>query len=563
MMRIRLTCHVLLNELIPPSSQWYVMISPRYPDGSIRLYPDKDNGIKRTFQHQNYNTEVPSRQWWSGDPCLNTTHVSWGRHNYSLEPREPKERLRWHILRCIDWITAAADGTLVNAGDPFEFPAFPSKTLYRIVFNEGALSFSDWTASDHRHGIVELKTLEQLPEVYAVFNFLGHESQSPEIKWGTRIATSKREDQTGIWLMLNAIPVMVPWQIPSVFSELFNVCVDQGHDVRKEIAEAYVKIRRKGKSMRFVMLGFPVPQKIGEPPSLIHWIAFEFANPKKINGFKGNSDALFLQELNVLTSGDKRIKWVPTENWNKDQLTARGLLPQSLSKANILLIGAGALGSLLSQQLVRLGCEKLTAVDEDILTSGNMSRHVLTLHDVGKNKAEALSQHLNAIFPFVNASFEPYSIQQTLHLQPAFFDKFDIIVDVTANDSALEFLSGHLSDTGKTFISLSLGFKAHRLFCFSYRKNEGKSIRDSFHEKAGQLLHEEREMFSDEPEVIEGIGCWHPLFPSRLDDIEMLSSAAIKVIESSLSTGLSQSFSIVEKQYDVRHSFSGITIRTL
>jgi molybdopterin/thiamine biosynthesis adenylyltransferase len=535
------------------------MIGPSYPDGPIKFYPDKVSGVTHTFHHQNYNRENLDIDWRSGDPCLNSSKVSWGRKDYSVEPRESMEKLRWHLLRCKDWILAASTNSLVQPGDPFEFPALPSKTLYRIVFNEDALSFQNWASSGHREGIVELKTLNQLPKVYVVSHFIRHQQDIPEIKWGNQISLTEEQDQTAIWLMLNTIPVMAPWQIPETFADLLRVCADQGYDLRKETSSAYLKIRKKEKVVRFVMIGFPVTKTIGDPASLIHWLAFELPNPS-IKGFKKNSIAQFSQELNVLMTGSKKIKWVTTENWNKEQLTARGLLPQSLSKAKILLIGCGAVGSILAEQLVRMGSEAICVVDDETLTAGNLSRHTLSLKDIGQNKAEALSNRLNSIFPFVKATFKPKSIQESLEHQSDFFADFDLVFDATADDSTLKFISAHLSSTEKTFISISLGFKADRLFCFFHKKNESKSIDVSFHESCGPWLQKEAKDFPNTPDVVEGIGCWHPLFPSRLDDILMLIGAAIKIVEAELQSCKTESFTVIEKQYDHDNNFSGIKV---
>lgn len=558
---IRLTCDIPLSRYVPSVTQWYVLVSPLYPDGPIKFYPDKVSGITHTFQHQNYNFDNADQPWRSGDPCLITRNVSWGRKDYITEPVESIEKLRWHVLRCKAWIYAASTNTLVQKGDPFEFPVLPSNTLYRIVFNEDALTFQSWSTSSQSHGVVELKTLPQAPKTYVVFNFLDHQKDPPEKKWGTRISLTTDEDETAIWIMLKAIPVMPPWQVPETFAGLLRICRDQGHDLKRELSGSYIKLRRKKKFVRFVLIGFPVATTSGEAQCLIHWFAFELPNPNtNTKGFMSNSDAKFHQELNILMMGRTKIKWVSTENWNKEQLTTRGLLSPSLAESKILLLGGGALGSSLAEQLVRMGCETICLVDHDNLIAGNMSRHTLSLLDIGKNKAEALSIRLNSIFPFIKASFKSQSIQEVLQNEPEFFKGFDLVFDATANDSAIQFISDHESVHKTKLISISLGYKAERLFCFFCGKDRGKNIAASFYEKCSPWLQKEARDFQDSPDIVEGVGCWHPLFPSRLDDIQMLVGAVIKVIEAELSLHKTESFTVIEKQYDEYKNFSGIKI---
>jgi hypothetical protein len=63
----------------------------------------------------------------------------------------------------------------------------------------------------------------------------------------------------------------------------------------------------------------------------------------------------------------------------------------------IVLIGAGAVGSILSEQLVREGRFCWTVADDDVFLPHNLARHSLTLLDIGRRKAEALVARLNAI----------------------------------------------------------------------------------------------------------------------------------------------------------------------
>lgn len=64
---------------------------------------------------------------------------------------------------------------------------------------------------------------------------------------------------------------------------------------------------------------------------------------------------------------------------------------------NIAVIGQGSGGSILADMLGRYGIEELVLIDPDDLTESNCKRHVLTLDDVGRNKAIAMAVHLSRV----------------------------------------------------------------------------------------------------------------------------------------------------------------------
>jgi hypothetical protein len=556
--KVRLTCPVPKNDFIPETTEWHVSISDNYPDGIIKFFPDKINGIKTTYPHQNYNQET-KHAFLSGDPCLNTKQGSWGRKVYSSEP-SGQSRLAWHLHRCFSWVKAAASEALVQQDDPFELPAYPfTLPEYLIVFNEDHDSFKRWSTAMTDCGILELKTVDQSPQVYAIFNFLGHERNDPESVWGKRIASVKKEDQTGLWLLAKEIPIELPWRLPRKMGDLNRILFLQGINLQERISTLYGKVRRSGREVRTIVVGFPVSEKIGQPYSLIHWLALELPNPPKAKGFS-DPQALHQHELKVLMSADRTIRWIKTENWNNHQLTRRGSVHKTLASANIVLIGSGSVGSILGEQLCRLGVENITLVDSGTLDAGNMSRHVLTITDVGNNKAEALSKRFNSIFPFTNVNFEKKKIQDIVASRPDFFDPFDLIIDATGDDAVLKCMSDLLSTLEKNFISISTGYNANKLFCFIRKGTYHETILDSFNKLCSPWLIAERELYASSQEVVDGVGCWHPLFPARLDDVQMLIGASVKIIESDLTKESTNALTIIEKQFDGKNRFAGIKI---
>lgn len=65
--------------------------------------------------------------------------------------------------------------------------------------------------------------------------------------------------------------------------------------------------------------------------------------------------------------------------------------------SNMAVIGQGSGGSVVADMLARYGIERMTLVDHDKLEAKNVKRHILTLEDVGVNKAQAMAIHLSTV----------------------------------------------------------------------------------------------------------------------------------------------------------------------
>ena len=87
------------------------------------------------------------------------------------------------------------------------------------------------------------------------------------------------------------------------------------------------------------------------------------------------------------------------------EVTARNLGGgANLSEKSVALVGCGTIGSHLAKMLVQsgAGCSfPLEIVDPDILSQGNIGRHLLGFRDIGKSKATALKAELERFHPDV------------------------------------------------------------------------------------------------------------------------------------------------------------------
>lgn len=106
------------------------------------------------------------------------------------------------------------------------------------------------------------------------------------------------------------------------------------------------------------------------------------------------------------------------ENSNgEDRYHRQKLIPEwdqdKFSKAHVLILGVGALGTFVSTNLVLAGIGELTLVDYDTIELSNLNRQLLfSNEDVGKNKAEVASQKLNHLNPDVKINVFPKDMQK-------------------------------------------------------------------------------------------------------------------------------------------------------
>jgi hypothetical protein len=101
-----------------------------------------------------------------------------------------------------------------------------------------------------------------------------------------------------------------------------------------------------------------------------------------------------------------------------------------------------------------------------------------------------------------------------------------------------------------------MGLGGKRLFLFMGRGNRFPHI--TFREKLNPWLHKELQEYENKQLPREGIGCWNPVFPARLDDVWMLASIAVKHIEKLLETSVSNyNFTVFEQTYE-NEAFTGI-----
>ncbi len=543
------------NKYFPTISQWYVVVESTYPEGKIKIYPDTEKSIQTTLYHQSNNYFINRNGLWrNGALCVDVNTLS----SRNPEPFSVEERMLFHVTRAVEWLKSAANNSLVTDKELFELPEFNDNILLnsQLAFSEDTVSYMQWEDTDCRCGIVDIDCYKSKPTIYYPKTFYSFENKPVHYShWGTAL-----EEQNSVkivkspWVLLKSVPVLHDWQIPETWEKLLEVCESQGYDIKMILKESSKNLR-DGIPHLF-LLGFPIPKYWFQENEIIYWKAFLLPTlshgrqfPK---GFRNNTTGYWHRDITEVLKANLRIDWIFSENWSQDDISQRGKMPRIMLGKRILLIGAGCIGASIAEILVRSGIYNLSIADSDVFKVGNLSRHTLSLNSIGSNKCNSLCSHLNVINP--HAEIKP--INNTISLiidsegphTSIEIDHYDVIIDCTGEDRVLETFRSVEFESPHCFISVSVGFGAKRLY-INMQNNRVYNF-DEFYQFISKYIVTDLKEVDEDKLPRDGIGCWHPTFPARSDDIWMAASIAVKNIEKFIIMGESKQISLIYEQQE-------------
>lgn len=122
-----------------------------------------------------------------------------------------------------------------------------------------------------------------------------------------------------------------------------------------------------------------------------------------------------------------------------------------LSKAKVLVIGAGGLGCPVLQYLTAAGIGALGIIDFDVVEESNLQRQILFgTSSLGQSKALAAKQRLEDLNPTIDIIAIPYSLNSENALE--LFQQYDIIVDGSDNFSTRYLVNDAAILSNKPFV---------------------------------------------------------------------------------------------------------------
>lgn len=243
---------------------------------------------------------------------------------------------------------------------------------------------------------------------------------------------------------------------------------------------------------------------------------------------------------------NQEVHWALTNDISPEYFFGRGQYPSTITKKKILIMGIGAIGSMVAQTLIRGGCNEIGIYDFDIKQPGNICRSEYDFICPTDEKMNSLATQLQRISPYVNITiykehFDEYvklASQQDSKIKDAiatgFKEHYDLIIDCTTDDDvmyALEQLNLPVD-----IVNLSISNHAKELVC-AFSPSIYEFVR-------GIYTHSIK---NDADDIFYPTGCWNPTFKATYNDIASKLQYALKKIIGMLSgSEIKQNFIIIE-----------------
>ncbi|MCO5259727.1 MAG: ThiF family adenylyltransferase [Crocinitomicaceae bacterium] len=247
--------------------------------------------------------------------------------------------------------------------------------------------------------------------------------------------------------------------------------------------------------------------------------------PEKFNGHKTGKWNTHLV--------DTEIKWGLTRNSSYQYFFGRGVFSKVLTEKKILIIGVGAVGSIIAQTLTRGGCKYIDFIDHDIKEPENVCRSEYKFANGITSKTVELEKNLYEISPFLNSIKLNDNYFETLiktfysdtKRQKKFIDDlkpYDLIFDCSTDNDLMYVLNSLKLETD--LINISITNHAKELIC-AFHPNIYNFVNNQF----SNVLK------NDVEDLYEPTGCWNPTFKASYNDINVLVQLALKHINKIIS----------------------------
>jgi len=403
------------------------------------------------------------------------------------------------------------------------------------VHDETASSFEAWRGREAAFGTVLLGVVPDISNTIGIGRFSTRSNETIR-QWSGR-TLGKADDITGFWWLWPQPIVLQPWEAPATWGDLRRVAKAQGLDADAVLRWLVPSLRGATRS-NFLLLGYPIALRIGAPVTEVHWDGVVLppvraASGKPPRGFRPNTAGWWHRDRYETFPDRLALEYLSTENWSPERLQARGRLPSAVRDLRVALLGVGALGSILAEMLVRAGLKELALVDGDLLEAGNVCRHTATLVDVGRPKVKAVAARLRQLSPTVQVTEVPMDLAGNLSGIVDGLDGYDVIVDCTSSDEVLMRLATAWWPIPRIFASFSMGYGAKRVFSFGVSGHQFPH--EGFAKCVRPWLEHEAKSWAEGDELLEGAGCWSPLFPARYDDVVLAAATCVKQLETIVS----------------------------
>lgn len=217
------------------------------------------------------------------------------------------------------------------------------------------------------------------------------------------------------------IPLQKSWYppYPKTNKEIFlNV-----REERKSF-KAYHRYLKDRTDMSIIIFS----QEIENEKYLAGWIHKPVKSPKNFRKDRISPEFAYLMQYK-----NEEIIKLDVSQIDRRRLFNRGGDGNIVSNCKVSVSGCGSIGSFLIQVLGELGIDDFTLIDNDILSSENIARHICGASDIGKRKTEAIKEQLIRHYPYMKCKSIPNDVFDVLHKDIDIFNECDINFVVVGN----------------------------------------------------------------------------------------------------------------------------------
>lgn len=511
---------------------WWLLLSSDYPSGEISCYPDVKKGIKGTFPHQFRSYPIEGLPFTHGKICLDKQYEALSSYSSTDPIGDSEQRIKWYLNRVVTWFDLALTNQLFRPGDFYELPDYTSEESEQnsIIAYMGDLKLYQEILINYRWGVADLYQFNNNPHVLILYRIRSCKGSLLN-GWPKSINDKYQSGISCFWCVLPKGPVLSPWQAPLNWWQMRTVAIADGINFDEMLRSICSKHRDRG--LGILLIGFPIPSKVGAEETDFIFIATQLPSiSSKIlppKGHQKNEKGFWFHERTKMFHNDK-VKYINTQNWHRDRMLARGKILDVLSEKTTLIIGVGALGSIIAELLVRSGMKNIGLIDNDFVEAGNIIRHTLTYNEIGEKKVVALCKKLEDINPNVKVETCDTLFPTELEAASELVSSYDLIIDCSASNDILRTLSEIKTTVPFRFASFSLSIDGIRFF--AYLSYSYKLDLDTFITSLNKYkVADNNATFLSEKTLFEGAGCWSPLCPVRYDRIVLISAICINLLE--------------------------------
>lgn len=227
-----------------------------------------------------------------------------------------------------------------------------------------------------------------------------------------------------------------------------------------------------------------------------------------------------------------QIQWAETVDISYKYFFGRGAMPEELANKKMLIMGVGAIGSIIAETLTRRGAKNISLYDIDNKEPGNVCRSSYPFYtgitektlDMG-SLLRQISPHVEctSLKPIVDLVIKSYAVEhEDKSALAGFFDEFDVIFDCTTDNQLMRVMDS--VGAKAQLVNLSITNHAQDLIC-AFSPNVTETV----------LLIYDLLKRDTETDMYNPTGCWNPTFKASYNDIECKVQIALKHIIKMLS----------------------------